>query len=140
VYFRGEYQQGGFLPSPSAAAQAAIAQADSTPTASAGPASNVSRFRLIEAYAAWTFKNNQISFGKQSLWWGPGLGNAMQFSDNAESIPMLRYDRVSPFKLPGFLGAIGTNARWTLPWPVVGATVCTLAEQNDPGTIRSRIG
>lgn len=107
VYFRGEYQQSGSVPSPSAAAQAAIAKADSTPAASAGPASNLSRFRLIDAYAAWTFKNNQISFGKQSLWWGPGLGDAMQFSDNAESIPMLRYDRVSPFKLPGFLGVIG---------------------------------
>ena len=69
--------------------------------------SNVSRFRTIDAYVALAFKNNQISFGQQALWWGPASGDAMLFSDNAESIPMLRYDRVSPFKLPGFLGVLG---------------------------------
>jgi hypothetical protein len=106
-YVRGEYQHGGAVARPSPAAQAAIAQADFTPAASAGPASNVSRFRLIDAYLALAFKNNQLSFGQQSLWWGPGSGQAMLFSDNAQSIPMLRYDRVSPFKLPGFLGALG---------------------------------
>ena len=106
-YFRGEYQQSGTVSALSPAAQSAIAKADFTPAASAGPASNVSRFRLIDAYVALAFKNNQLSFGQQSLWWGPGAGSAMLFSNNAESIPMLRYDRVSPFKLPGFLGALG---------------------------------
>ena len=31
----------------------------------------------------------------------------MLYSDNAEPITMLRFDRVAPFKLPGFLGALG---------------------------------
>jgi Capsule assembly protein Wzi len=106
-YFRGEYQQSGSVPALSTAAQKAIAQADFTPTASAGPATGVSRFRTIDAYVALAFKNNQISFGQQELWWGPASGEAMLFSDNAESIPMLRYDRVSPFKLPSFLGVLG---------------------------------
>ena len=106
-YFRGEYQHSGAALHPSAAAQAAIAQADFTPTPSAGPASNVSRVRLIEGYAAFIFKNNQFTFGQQALWWGPAFGEAMVFSDNAESIPMLRYDRASPFKLPSFLGVLG---------------------------------
>lgn len=106
-YFRGEYQHSGTILQPSPAAQAAIAQADFSPGASAGPPSNVSRFRVIDAYAAFAFKNNQLSFGQQSLWWGPDFGNAMIFSNNAASIPMLRYDRVSPFKVPGFLGALG---------------------------------
>jgi hypothetical protein len=106
-YFRGEYQQSGSVAPLSPAAQNAIAQADFTPAASAGPASNVSRFRTIEAYVALAFKNNQLSFGQQALWWGPAAGDAMLFSDNAESIPMLRFDRVSPFKLPGFLGGLG---------------------------------
>ena len=86
---------------------AAIAQADFTPTAAQGPPSDVSRFRLLDAYAAVAFKNNQISFGKQSLWWGPNFGGPMLYSDNAEPITMLRYDRVSPFKLPSFLGVLG---------------------------------
>ena len=107
AYFRGEYQHSGTLQPLSPIAQAAIAQADFTPSASAGPPSNVSRFRIIDAYVAWTFKNNQLSFGKQSLWWGPGFGNALLFTDNAESIPMLRYDRVRPFKLPWIFGALG---------------------------------
>jgi hypothetical protein len=106
-YFRGEYQQSGTVAALSPAAQSAIAKADFTPAASAGPASNVSRFRTIEAYVSLAFKNNQLSFGQQALWWGPASGDAMLFSDNAESIPMLRYDRASPFKLPGFLGALG---------------------------------
>jgi len=107
LYLRGEYQHSGSLPPLSPAAESAIAQADFTPSASAGPVSNVSRFRILDAYVAFAFKNNQISFGKQTLWWGPGYGEAMLFSDNAASIPMLRYDRVSPFKLPGFLGGLG---------------------------------
>ena len=106
-YFRGEYQHSGTVIQPSAAAQAAIAQADFSPGASAGPPSDVSRFRMIDAYVAFAFKNNQLSFGQQSLWWGPDFGNAMIFTNNAASIPMLRYDRVSPFKLPSFLGALG---------------------------------
>jgi hypothetical protein len=106
-YFRGEYQHSGTVPQLSPAAQAAVAAADFTPAASAGPPSNVSRFRLLDAYVALAFKNNQLSFGQQALWWGPDSSGAMIFSDNAESIPMLRYDRVSPFKLPWFLGVLG---------------------------------
>ena len=106
-YVRGEYQHSGSVPALSPAARSAIAQADFTPAAAEGPPSDVSRFRFLDAYAAVTFKNNQISFGKQSLWWGPNFGGPMLYSDNAEPIPMLRYDRVSPFKLPGFLGSLG---------------------------------
>jgi len=106
-YVRGEYQRSGSVPALSSAAQSAIAQADFSPTAAQGPPSNVSSFRLLDAYAAVAFKNNQISFGKQSLWWGPNFGGPMLYSDNAEPITMLRYDRVSPFKLPSFLGGLG---------------------------------
>jgi hypothetical protein len=106
-YVRGEYQSGGTIPALSPQAQAAVAQADFTPAAAQGPPSDISRFRLLDAYVAITFKNNQLSFGQQSLWWGPDYGGPMLYSDNAEPITMLRYDRVSPFKLPGFLGALG---------------------------------
>ena len=106
-YVRGEYQHSGTVAQPSPAAQAAIAQADFTPAAAEGPPSNVSRFQLLDAYLSVIFKNNQLSFGKQSLWWGPAYGGPMLYNDNAPPITMLRYDRVSPFKLPGFLGKIG---------------------------------
>ncbi len=82
-------------------ADAAIAAADFTPTAAAGPVSGFTRGRVLEAYASYTFHNNQLSFGKQALWWGPGNGGPLLFSNNAEPITMLRYDRVSPIELPG---------------------------------------
>src|SRR6516162_2053508 len=50
LYLRGEYQHSGSLPPLSPAAESAIAQADFTPSASAGPVSNVSRFRILDAY------------------------------------------------------------------------------------------
>jgi len=50
-------------------ADAAIAAADFTPAAAAGPISGFSRGRVLEAYASYTFHNNQFSFGKQALWW-----------------------------------------------------------------------
>ena len=82
-------------------ADAAIAAADFAPAAAAGPTSGFTRGRVLEAYASYTFHNNQLSFGKQALWWGPGKGGPILFSNNAEPITMLRYDRVSPIELPG---------------------------------------
>ncbi len=139
-YLRGEYQSSGAVPSLSSAAQTAIAQADSTPTASAGPATNVSRFRVIDAYAAVIFKNNQLSFGKQALWWGPALGDAMLFSDNAESIPMIRYDRVSPFKLPSFLGALGPMRVQFFVGRLSGQQFVHLPDNTTPGQSGSSLG
>jgi Capsule assembly protein Wzi len=94
-------------------AQAAIAAADFTPAAALGPASGFTRGRVIEGYGSFAFRNNQISFGKQALWWGPGKGGPMLFSNNAEPLMMLRFDRVSPFELPGIgrlLGPIRVQA------------------------------
>jgi len=107
LYVRGEYQRSGTVPALSPAGQVAVSQADFTPTAAQGPPSDVSRFRLLDAYVAVAFKNNQLSFGKQSLWWGPSYGGPMLFSDNPAPVTMLRYDRVTPLKLPSFLGILG---------------------------------
>jgi hypothetical protein len=90
-----------------ASADAAIAAADFTPAAASGPISGFTRGRFLEAYASYTFHNNQLSFGKQALWWGPGKGGPLLFSNNAEPITMLRYDGVSPFELPGFGRLLG---------------------------------
>ena len=53
------------------------------------------------------FSNWQLSFGRQSLWWGPGDGGPLIFSDNAAPLNMFRINRVSPFKLPSILGWLG---------------------------------
>ena len=106
-YFRAELQRTSPGPVTPASADAAIAAADFTPLAAAGPASGFTRGRVLEAYVSYTFHNNQLSFGKQALWWGPSRGGPLLFSNNAEPITMLRYDRVSPFELPGFGSWLG---------------------------------
>jgi Capsule assembly protein Wzi/PAP2 superfamily len=107
AYVNGEYQH---APGPAAlpeAARAAIARADQLPPMPALATPSVDRFRLVEAYVAMGFHNWQISFGKQSLWWGPGEGGSMMWTDNAEPVEMLRITRVSPFKLPSIFGVMG---------------------------------
>jgi len=53
------------------------------------------------------FSNWQVSFGRQSLLWGPGDGGSMMLSDNAAPFNMFRINRVTPFKLPSILGWLG---------------------------------
>jgi membrane-associated phospholipid phosphatase len=99
-FVRGEYQY-----SPSAAAYPAsvrnvIAQTDVNPVQPPNPIQTASQFRLLDAYTSLTLWGNEVSVGKQSLWWGPGNGGAMIFSDNAEPIYMLRMNRTLPLHIP----------------------------------------
>jgi hypothetical protein len=107
AYFKAELQRAPLAPVPSAVADQQIAAADFTSTAAAGPATGFLRGRVLEAYGAFTFSNNQFTIGRQSLWWGPARSGATLFSNNAEPINMIRYDRVRPFELPGFLRHLG---------------------------------
>jgi hypothetical protein len=102
AYIRAELQQTAPGPETPSSADVAIAANDFTPQAQAGPVSGFTRGRLLEGYVSYTFRDNQLSFGRQALWWGPGRGGPLLFSDNSEPITMLRYDRVSPIELPGF--------------------------------------
>lgn len=106
-YIRTEFQRAAAAPAPGAFAQQQIAAADFTSPAAAGPISGIARGRVLEGYISFGFAHNQLTFGRQSLWWGPGRSGATLFSNNAEPIDMLRYDRVRPFLLPGFLRMIG---------------------------------
>src|SRR5262249_39373621 len=89
-YARGEYQN-----APSAAAypdnvRAVIANVDLNPQQPALPIQATSQFRLLDTYAGINILSNEVSVGKQSLWWGAGESGAMIFSDNAEPIYMVR--------------------------------------------------
>jgi hypothetical protein len=124
AYLRAEVQQSALAPTPAPATCAnaplsvdcAIAASDfpftnlaDVPLAMLGPHTGFTSARIIEGYAAYTTHNNQFTFGRQSLWWGPGNGGPMLMSNNAEPLTMLRYDRINPFELPGIgrlLGAI----------------------------------
>jgi hypothetical protein len=98
-YVRGEYQHAPATPAYPLAAQQAIAGADFTlPVSNAHGQFN--RFDLLDASVALTFRNTQISFGKQSQWMGPGESGSLLLSNNAEPILMLKIESVSPYKIP----------------------------------------
>lgn len=106
-YLRAEFQRAAAAPAVNAFAEQRIAAADFTSSAAAGPISGEARGRILDGYVSFGIANNQFTFGRQSLWWGPGQSGATLFSNNAEPIDMLRYDRVRPLGLPGFLSIIG---------------------------------
>jgi membrane-associated phospholipid phosphatase len=98
-YVRGEYQHSPATPSYSSATQVAIANADLTAPVS-NAAAQLDRFHLVDASVALTLNNVQLSFGKESLWLGPGNSGSLLLSNNADSIMMMKIESVSPFKIP----------------------------------------
>ncbi|HEU5408473.1 MAG TPA: capsule assembly Wzi family protein [Nitrospira sp.] len=106
-YVRGEYQHTPYAPALPDAVRMDTAAADGLPVAPAAPFNEVNRFRLLESYVALNLTGWQLSFGKQSLWWGPSPAEDLNFSNNAEPITMLRLTRVSPFALPSLMKLLG---------------------------------
>ena len=98
-YIRGEYQHAPSTPAYPLAAQQGISNADLTPPVS-NQIAEINRFRILDSSVALTFRNTQISFGKQSLWLGPGESGSLLLSDNAESMVMLKIESVAPYKIP----------------------------------------
>ncbi len=113
LYVRGEFQHAPFAPAYSLAARQAIATNDLNPVQPATPFAAVTRFTLLDTYAAANFAGWNLAFGKQSLWWGPGEGGALIFSDNAEPIYMFRASRMTPFALPWIFHWLGPM-KWDL--------------------------
>jgi len=102
-YFRGEYQHSSSLPNYSPAVAQQIVNSNGfpyLPLSSVPTFSTVNRFWPIEAYVVLNVHNWQLSFGQQSLYWGPDRGGSLMFSDNAAGEPMLRLARVVPYELP----------------------------------------
>jgi hypothetical protein len=107
-YFRGEWQNSAGLPGLPLTARETIQLVDHLPVAPPGlPQASVSQFQMLDAYVGLMFSDWQVSFGRQSLLWGPGDGGALIFSDNAAPINMFRINRTTPFKLPSVLGWLG---------------------------------
>ncbi|MBZ5568040.1 MAG: phosphatase PAP2 family protein [Acidobacteriia bacterium] len=106
-YVHGEYQHAPSAPAYPLAVRQAIATKDANPVQPAIPVAAHDDFQLLDTYVALNIRNNQISFGRQSTWWGPGQGGALMFSDNALPFYSLRWMQVSPFKLPSLLGFLG---------------------------------
>ncbi len=106
-YFRGEVQTAGGLPALSLAARQTLQQIDHGALLPDTAQPFTSQFAVLDAYVGLMFSNWQVSFGRQSLWWGPGDGGPTMLSDNAAPLNMFRINRVTPLKLPSILGWLG---------------------------------
>jgi membrane-associated phospholipid phosphatase len=107
IYVNAEYQHAPSAPGFSPAIQGFISTIDQTPLQPATPIPAKDQFRLLDTYVAANIGGWNVSFGKQSLWWGPGDGTALIFSDNAEPIYMARVSRTAPFLLPWIFKRLG---------------------------------
>jgi hypothetical protein len=105
--YQAEYQYASAMPAYSAEAQQTIAAYDGLPFGWNLRFGTTSRVRPVEAYAALNLANWQLSFGQQSLWWGPDRSTSLILSNNAEAMPMFRLARVKPIQMPGFLKYLG---------------------------------
>jgi len=116
VYAHGEYRHSPSAPALPLTARNAISQADFSrisslptpfPVPPDTPTAAFNQGRFLDTYVALNLSDWQLSYGNQSLWWGPSQGGPMMFSDNAAPIRMFRVNRVTPFTLPSFLGVLG---------------------------------
>ena len=107
AYVRGEVQTAPSIPALPLSTREVIAGLDLLPLQPATPHPAVTQAALLDAYVGLMFSDWEISFGRQSLWWGTGEGTSLELSNNAQPIDMLRVTRTTPLKLPGFLGRLG---------------------------------
>lgn len=107
LYVRGEFQDAPGSPADLLPVRQIIAAADDNPVLPATPVAEANQLRLLDTYVSASVENWQISFGKQSLWWGPGAGGPLLFSTNAEPIYMGRISRATPFALPWIFHRLG---------------------------------
>ena len=106
LYVRGEFQHSPSAPGYPLSVRAAISAADQNPLLPYTPINTIDRFTLLDTYASARAAGWNLSFGKQSIWWGPADGGALIFSDNAEPIYMFRANKTLT-ELPGIFSWIG---------------------------------
>jgi hypothetical protein len=111
-YFRGEYQEAGGRAAYDQVLQNLLGTLDGVPPQPAARVASTSRFDPLEMYVGAHFGDFNFTFGKQSLWWGPGEDSAFAFSNNAEPFYSFRIAQQTPFVWPGpfrLLGHIRTQ-------------------------------
>lgn len=150
-YFRGEYQESGGRAPYDQGVQDLLGTLDGVPAQLAARVAPTSKFDPLEMYVGAHFGNFNFTFGKQSLWWGPGEDSGFAFSNNAEPFYALRIAQQTPFVLPGpfrFLGHIRTqmligklSGHLYPPRPLINAEKITfqLTENLEMGFTRSAI-
>ena len=105
--FRGEYQHGPAFAGYSPGVMSVLAPIDRVPALPDYAHDEIDRFELLDVVGGITHEGWDLSFGKQSLWWGPGRAGPMLFSNNARPLWMARLTRTTPLRLPSFLDWLG---------------------------------
>jgi membrane-associated phospholipid phosphatase len=124
----GEFQHSPSAPALSTDVRDFIAVRDKVPIPLAAPFSPINNFKLLDAYAGINVRGWQISFGNQSLSWGPGVGGSLLLSNNAAPFPMLRISPQKAVDIPGlskilgpisveqFYGRVDGHQGFSQPW------------------------
>jgi Capsule assembly protein Wzi len=108
LYVRGEYQHAPSGPGYSQALSSQLSLIDQIPfsgfndpqsTIPTGPIAARNPFRLVEATLSYHILGHEISAGKSDAWLGPGMGGAMDWSNNAENIYSFRINRIEPLRI-----------------------------------------
>jgi membrane-associated phospholipid phosphatase len=106
-YLDGEYQHSPSAPALSADVRNFIVERDKGPIPSDAPFPTINQFALLDAYAGVNLQGWQLTFGNQSLSWGPGVGGSLLLSNNAAPFPMLRLTPENPIEIPGLSKVLG---------------------------------
>lgn len=106
-YISGEYQHAPPAPALSTNVREFIAERDKGPLPSDAPFASINQFAVLNAYAGINLQGWQITFGNQSLEWGPGVGGSLLLSNNAAPFPMLRIAPENPIEIPGISSVLG---------------------------------
>jgi Capsule assembly protein Wzi/PAP2 superfamily len=106
-YIDAEYQHSPSQGALSAPVREFIGISDKGPVPPDQPSAPINQFALLDAYAGINLHGWQISFGNQSLSWGPGRGGSLLLSNNAAPFPMLRIVPVNAFEIPGVSKILG---------------------------------
>jgi membrane-associated phospholipid phosphatase len=106
-YVGAEFQHSPSAPALSPTVRAFIANRDEDSPPLAVPFAPINQFALLDAYAGINLHGWQITFGNQSLSWGPGVGGSLLLSNNAAPFPMLRIMPEKPMEIPGISRVLG---------------------------------
>jgi hypothetical protein len=110
TYVRGEVQTAPAIPALPLTARETVRAVNffpQVPLPPDTPKPSVQQFNLLDTYVGLMLSNWEVSFGRQSLWWGPSEGGPLDFSNNVQPINMFRINRTTPLKLPSIFGWLG---------------------------------
>jgi len=111
-YARGEYQHAPGRGPLTQEQSTLIASIDQNPVLPLSPVSTINRFYPLDVYAGVQLGKFAFSFGKESMWLGPGAMGPLTLSDNADAMYGVHLTHTTPMELPWifhYLGQIKTE-------------------------------